>query len=61
MTEKTLNVLRGMFARDGLPEQLVSDNEPQFISSEFERFMKENGIKYIRTSLFHPRPVGRIF
>ena len=56
--QKTLDVLGGMFARDGLPEQLVSDNEPQFISSEFERLMKENGIKYIRTSPYHPASNG---
>ena len=58
MTEKTLDVVRSMFARYGLPEQLVSDNGPQFISSEFERFMKENGIKHIRTSPYHPASNG---
>ena len=57
-TEKTLDVLRSMFARYGLPEQLVSDNGPQFVSSEFERFMKENGIKHIRTSPYHPASNG---
>ena len=57
-TEKTLDVLRSMFARYGLPEQLVSDNRPQFISSEFERFMKVNGIKHIRTSPYHPASNG---
>ena len=51
-TEKTLDMLCSMFARYELPEQLVSNNRPQFISSEFERFMKENGTKHIRTLSF---------
>ena len=41
-TEKTLEVLRGMFARYGLPDQIVSDNGPQFTSTEFDVFMKRN-------------------
>ena len=41
-TEKTIEVLRPLFAAYGLPEQLVSDNGPQFTSSEFEQFMKAN-------------------
>ena len=53
-TENTLDVLRSMFARYGLPEQLASDNGQQFISSEFQRLMKENGIKHIGTSPYHP-------
>lgn len=31
-TEKTLEVLHNLFAAYGLPEQLVSDNGPQFTS-----------------------------
>ena len=47
-----------MFARYGLPEQLVSDNGPQFTSTDFELCMKANGIKHIRTSPYHPASNG---
>ncbi|XP_061570024.1 uncharacterized protein K02A2.6-like [Cololabis saira] len=46
-TTKTIQVLRGLFSRYGLPEVLVSDNGPQFTSHEFDSFMKGNGVKHI--------------
>ena len=36
-SEKTIDVLRTMFAQYGLPEHLVSDNGPQFTSSSFSK------------------------
>lgn len=55
---KTVNVLHDIFAKNGLPRQLVSDNGPQFCADEFTRFMKENGIKHIRTAPYHPANNG---
>ncbi len=57
-SEKTIEVLRRIIARYGLPQQLVSDNGPQFTSEEFARFMKTNGIKHIRTTPYHPSSNG---
>ena len=57
-TEKTLEVLRSMFARYGLPDQIVSDNGPQFTASDFEEFCKRNGVKHIRTASYHPASNG---
>ena len=56
---KTIQVLRTMFARYGIPEQLVSDNGPQFVSEEFGQFMKLNGIKHIKCSPYHPSSNGQ--
>lgn len=55
---KTIAVLRHIFASHGLPTQVVSDNGPQFVSSEFANFMKQNGIKHSRVSPYHPSSNG---
>ena len=51
---KTIEVLRQLFAAYGLPEQVVSDNGPQFTVEEFKDCMKVNGIKHIRSTPYHP-------
>ena len=56
---KTITVLREMFAHNGLPKQLVSDNGPQFCSVEFQKFLTTNGIVHIRTALYHPASNGQ--
>ena len=50
----TVAVLRGIFTRHGLPELLVSDNGPQFTSSEFEQFCKRNGITHQTSAAYKP-------
>lgn len=55
---KTIEVLRHLFARFGLPEQLVSDNGPQFIAEEFAAFLKQNGVKHVKCAPYHPSSNG---
>ena len=55
---KTITKLRETFARYGLPEQLISDNGPQFVSEELETFLRVNGVKHIRSSPYHPASNG---
>ena len=50
---KTIEVLRQMFSVYGLPEQIVSDNDPQFTAEEFAVFLKINGIKHTRSAPYH--------
>ncbi|XP_017575179.2 uncharacterized protein K02A2.6-like [Pygocentrus nattereri] len=57
-TEKTIEKLGEMFSRFGFPEQLVSDNGPQFISQEFEKFLKVNGVQHIQSAPYHPSTNG---
>nr|XP_055038341.1 uncharacterized protein K02A2.6-like [Misgurnus anguillicaudatus] len=55
---KTVEALRSIFGRFGLPQQLVSDNGPQLVSEEFEVFLKVNGIQHIRSAPYHPSTNG---
>ena len=50
----TIQHLCSIFATHGLPRSLVTDNGPQFTSAEFEAFMKNNGIRHIKSSPYHP-------
>ena len=50
----TIRELRKIFTTFGIPEQLVSDNGPQFTSAEFSQFLKSNGVKHIKAAPYHP-------
>ena len=56
--EKTIEVMRTLFGSYGIPEQVVSDNGPQFTSEEFAEFMRRNCIKHIRSTPYHPSTNG---
>nr|XP_027209716.1 uncharacterized protein K02A2.6-like [Penaeus vannamei] len=54
----TVRVLMSLFATHGIPEQIVLDNGPQFVSSEFDSFCKGNNIKHIRNAPYHSATNG---
>ena len=54
----TIEILRSLFARYGLPLQLVTDNGPQFISEEFKTFLKLNQVKHTLCPPYHPASNG---
>lgn len=56
--EKTIEVMRTLFGSYGIPEQVVSDNGPQFTSDEFTEFMRRNRVKHIKSSPYHPSTNG---
>ena len=51
---KTMKVLHDLFTRFGIPEQIVSNNGPQFASKEFQAFIKSNDIHHITSAPYHP-------
>ena len=54
----TIAAVRDLFSKYGIPLQLVSDNGPQFISEEFENFLKNNGVKHVRVAPYHAASNG---
>ena len=46
------------FHHHSLLEQLVSDKGPQFVAEEFRSFMRNKGIKHIRSTPYHPPTNG---
>ena len=56
----TIAAFRDVFARFGfrIPVNVVTDNGPQFISSEFGKSLRRNGVKHIRVAPYHPASDG---
>ena len=54
----TINAMRNIFSRYGLPTQVVSDNGPPFQSAEYEEFLRKIGIQRILGSPYHPSSNG---
>jgi len=54
----TIDKLRSILASYGLPEELVSDNGTQFVSDDFDMFLKRNGIKQTLIPPYHPSSNG---
>ncbi|KAJ8418748.1 hypothetical protein AAFF_G00002470 [Aldrovandia affinis] len=57
-TDTVTSFLTTVFAREGNPCSIVTDNGSKFCSTAFSEFLKERGIKYIHTSVHHPQANG---
>ncbi|KII72154.1 Retrovirus-related Pol polyprotein [Thelohanellus kitauei] len=55
----TIAALKGIFAIEGLPETIVSDNGKQFVSAEFANFCNRNNIKRVLSPPYHPSSNGQ--
>jgi len=49
-SSEVIRALKSIFARHGIPEQVRSDNGPQYDSAEFSLFAKEWGFKHVTSS-----------
>lgn len=55
-----ISTIQNCFYTHGIPVIIVSDNGPQFRSSEFNHFCKDWGIKHRRVTPYHPQANGEI-
>ena len=56
--ECTIEVMRSLFSRYGLPLEVVSDNGPQFRAELFKGFLQQNGVKQTLCPPYHPASNG---
>ena len=52
--QATILRLRTIFAQFGLPERIVLDKVPNFISWEFKNFLRQDGVEHVMSALYHP-------
>ena len=58
-TSQTVKVyLSQIFARFGIPRTLVSDNGPEFVSSDLKQWCESLGVKKMESPIYHPRANG---
>lgn len=58
-SNKTIEILRDIFSTHGIPDTVVTDNGRNFVSEEFEEYLKGNGIYHVRTAPYHPSSNGQ--
>ena len=58
--EEVINHMKSFFARHGTPEQVMSDNGPQFTVAVYKRFASEYGFDVITSSPLSPQSNGEI-
>lgn len=66
--ENSLTVLKQGIEKYGCPEQIVTDNGAQYCTvltddqsnHEFGKFLKEHGIRHIRSRVHHPQTNGKV-
>ncbi|KAK9730119.1 Integrase core domain [Popillia japonica] len=57
-SEAAIKVLRELFARFGLPNEICSDNAKAFTSHEFQKFLNNSGIKHLTGAPYHAATNG---
>ena len=54
-----ITILKSIFARYGIPEIMISNNGPQYMSWEMKQFAKQYGFNHITSSPHYPQSNGQ--
>ncbi|KAL1269112.1 hypothetical protein QQF64_031401 [Cirrhinus molitorella] len=55
-----IQFLSTVFSHEGDPQELISDHDSQFMSCEFEMFLRNRGTVHRTSSVYYPRANGEI-
>ena len=58
--ETIISALQQIFAIEGLPDTIFTDNGTQFTSQEFQRFCIQHQIKHLTSPVFHPASAPKL-
>ena len=59
-SSKVIEAMTPMFARFVVPFSLGTDNGPQFVSEEFETFLRTHGVQHQKTAPLWPQANGEV-
>ena len=59
-SKDTINALKEVFCRHGIPTTVVSDNGPQFASKEYKDFANEYEFQTVFTNPYYPKSNGQV-
>ena len=59
LTATVVQLTKAHFARFGIPVRLITDNGPQFISTEYKQFASEYGFEHVTSSPYWPQGNGK--
>jgi len=57
-SQQTVKCLEQVFAEEGVPEEVMSDNGTHFVSSFVKQFLRKHGVQQVLSPPYHPESNG---